>query len=140
MTNNILFLFFCIMSFALSAQSPLGVWKNLDDEDGKEKSHIEIYQQNGKLRGKVVKLLPAATVTKCNSCKGDKKGKDLLGMDILWDMKETGKVWDGGQILDPKNGKEYNCKIEFDGTEKLKVRGYIGVSIFGRTQVWYKVK
>ena len=140
MTKNILFLFFCIMSFAVSAQSPVGVWKNLDDEDGKEKSHIEIYQQNGKLRGKVVKLLPAATVTKCNSCKGDKKGKDLLGMDILWDMKETGKVWDGGQILDPKNGKEYNCKIEFDGTEKLKVRGYIGVSIFGRTQVWYKVK
>ncbi len=140
MTKNILFLFFCIMSFAVSAQSPVGVWKNLDDEDGKEKSHIEIYQQNGKLRGKVVKLLPAATVTKCNTCKGDKKGKDLLGLDILWDMKETGKVWDGGQILDPKNGKEYNCKIEFDGTEKLKVRGYIGVSIFGRTQVWYKVK
>ena len=140
MTKNILFLFFCIMSFAVSAQSPVGVWKNLDDEDGKEKSHIEIYQQNGKFRGKVVKLLPAATVTKCNSCKGDKKGKDLLGMDILWDMKETGKVWDGGQILDPKNGKEYNCKIECDGTEKLKVRGYVGVSIFGRTQVWYKVK
>ncbi|MBK8517493.1 MAG: DUF2147 domain-containing protein [Saprospiraceae bacterium] len=140
MKKYLLLSLFCVCNFYLSAQSPVGVWKNLDDEDGKEKSHIEIYEQNGKLRGKVIKLLPAATVTKCNAWKGEKKGKDLVGMDILWDLKNSGKVWEGGQILDPKNGKEYNCKIEFDGTEKLKVRGYIGISMFGRTQVWYKVK
>lgn len=46
-------------------------------------------------------------------------------------MKKSGKIWEGGTILDPKTGKEYNCKIEFDGTEKLKVRGYVGVSLLG---------
>lgn len=140
MTKYIFLLFYLVLNLSVYGQSPVGVWKNLDDEDGKEKSHIEIYEQNGKLRAKVIKLLPAATITKCNACKGDKKGKDLIGLDILWDLKKSGKIWDGGHILDPKNGKEYNCKIEFDGTEKLKVRGYIGVSMFGRTQIWYKVK
>lgn len=122
------------------AQSPVGIWKNLDDEDGKEKSHIEIYEQNGKLRGKVIKLLPAATITKCDACTGANKGKSLVGMDILWDLVKTGKVWDNGEILDPKKGKIYSCKIELEGKDKLKVRGYVGVSMFGRTQTWYKVK
>lgn len=122
------------------AQSPVGIWKNLDDEDGKEKSHIEIYEQNGKLRGKVIKLLPAATTTKCDACTGANKGKSLVGMDILWDLVKTGKVWDNGEILDPKKGKIYSCKIELEGKDKLKVRGYVGVSMFGRTQTWYKVK
>ena len=140
MTKYIFLLFLLAACLSAFAQSPVGVWKNLDDEDGKEKSHIEIYEQSGKLRAKVIKLLPAAAITKCNACKGDKKGKDLIGLDILWDLKKSGKIWDGGQILDPKNGKEYNCKIEFDGADKLKVRGYIGVSMFGRTQIWYKVK
>lgn len=128
------------MSLISIAQSPVGIWKNLDDEDGKEKSHIEIYEQNGKLRGKVIKLLPAATITKCDACTGANKGKSLVGMDILWDLVKTGKVWDKGEILDPKKGKIYSCKIELEGKDKLKVRGYVGVSMFGRTQTWYKVK
>ncbi|MBC7885668.1 MAG: DUF2147 domain-containing protein [Saprospiraceae bacterium] len=135
----VLFLMMCF-SQMLMAQSPIGIWKNLDDEDGKEKSHIEIYEKNGKLWGKVIKLLPAATVTTCNACTGANKGKSLVGMDILWDMKANGNVWEDGQILDPKNGKVYHCKMEPDGQDKLKVRGYIGISLFGRTQTWYRVK
>jgi len=61
-------------------------------------------------------------------------------MDILWDLKKSGKSWDDGQIMDPKNGKIYDCKIELKGTDKLHVRGYMGVSMFGRTQTWYRVK
>jgi len=131
-----------ILYFVLfaQAQSAVGIWKNLDDEDGKEKSHIEIYEQNGTLRGKVIKLLPAATITKCDKCTGANKGKSLVGMDILWDLKKDGNVWNGGEILDPKKGKVYDCKIELDGSDKLKVRGFVGVSMFGRTQTWYKVK
>jgi uncharacterized protein (DUF2147 family) len=121
------------------AQSPIGIWKNIDDTDGKEKSHIEIYEQNGMLRGRVIKLLPAATLKTCKACKGANKDKPLEGMDILWDLKKNGATWGDGQILDPKKGKVYDCFIELDGKDKLNVRGYIGVSMFGRTQTWYKV-
>ena len=140
MNRNLLIIPYLLLSFFIYAQSPIGIWKNLDDEDGREKSHIEIYEQNGTLRGKVIKLLPAATITKCDKCTGANKGKSLVGMDILWDPKKTRKVWEGGEILDPKKGKVYDCKIELDGTDKLKVRGFVGVSMFGRTQIWYKVK
>ncbi len=132
---------FCILNVTnIFSQSPVGIWKNLDDADGKEKSHIEIYEQNGTLRGKVIKLLPAATITNCNACTGTNKGKSLVGMDILWDLKKSGKNWDSGQIIDPKNGKVYDCKMELKGADKLNVRGYIGMSMFGRTQTWYRVK
>ncbi len=139
MVKYFTFLFICLFSNSIFSQSPLGLWKNLDDTDGKEKSYIEIYEQNGKLRGKVVKLLPAATITHCDKCKGTNKGKSLVGMDILWDLKKKGSTWEDGFIVDPKNGKVYDCFIELDGNDKLKVRGYIGVSLFGRTQTWYKV-
>ena len=119
MNRNLLIIPYLLLSFFIYAQSPIGIWKNLDDEDGREKSHIEIYEQNGTLRGKVIKLLPAATITKCDKCTGANKGKSLVGMDILWDLKKTGKVWERGEILDPKKGKVYDCKIELDGTDKL---------------------
>lgn len=140
MRRNLLIAPFVFFGLIVFAQSPVGIWKNLDDEDGREKSHIEIYEQNGTLRGKVIKLLPAATITKCDKCTGTNKGKSLVGMDILWDLKKSGNVWEGGEILDPKKGKVYDCKIELDGKDKLKVRGFVGVSMFGRTQIWYKVK
>ena len=140
MNRNLLIIPYLLLSFFIYAQSPIGIWKNLDDEDGREKSHIEIYEQNGTLRGKVIKLLPAATITKCDKCTGTNKGKSLVGMDILWDLKKSGSVWEGGEILDPKKGKVYDCKIELDGKDKLKVRGFVGVSMFGRTQIWYKVE
>lgn len=131
---------FLSFTVSMNAQSPIGVWKNLDDTDGKEKSHIEIYETNGKLRGKVIKLLPAATITRCDKCEGANKGKSLVGLDILWNLSKSGSVWDGGEILDPKSGKVYDCKIELDGSSKLNVRGFLGLSMFGRTQVWYRVK
>jgi uncharacterized protein (DUF2147 family) len=122
------------------AQSPVGIWKSIDDEDGKEKSHIEVYEKNGKLHGKIIKLLSGATITKCDACTGDKKGKSLVGMEILWNLTKSGNTWDDGEILDPKKGKVYSVKVELDGKDKLKVRGYLGVSLLGRTQTWYRVK
>lgn len=131
--------FLCMSAFSY-AQSPVGVWKTVDDEDGTEKSHIEIYEKNGKLQGKVIKLLAGATATRCDNCPGDKKGKNIEGMVVVWDVEKSGSVWDNGTILDPKNGKTYSCKMELDGKDKLKVRGYLGFSLLGRTQTWYKVR
>lgn len=134
-----LILVFYTIQFGFS-QTIIGIWKNLDDVDGKEKSHIQIYEENGKIRAKVIKLLAGATITKCNECSGANKGRDIVGMDIVWDMEKNGSEYDEGTILDPKTGKEYSCLMKLEGNDKLKVRGYIGVSILGRTQYWYRVK
>ncbi|MFZ1703916.1 MAG: DUF2147 domain-containing protein [Saprospiraceae bacterium] len=141
---NFKYILFIIFSsfFALQteAQSIKGVWKTIDDEDGREKSHIEIYEENGKFRGKVIKLLPGASATHCSNCKGSLKNKPITGMIILWDLVKDGAEYGDGQILDPKSGKIYDCYVAFNGPDKLNVRGYIGFSLLGRTQTWYRVK
>lgn len=137
--KNILILFLLSFSLGAFAQSPIGIWKNIDDEDGKAKSHIEIYEENGALHGKVIKLLPAATLTHCNKCKDDRKGKSIEGMIIMNDLVADGDEWDGGEIIDPKSGKVYSCLIKMNGADKLDVRGYMGVPLIGRTQTWFRV-
>ena len=131
-----------IMFFAQSvfSQSIFGVWKTIDDETGDPKSYVKIYEKDGKAFGRVVKLLPAATTDVCIDCPGDKNGKSLYDIDIIWDMEQDGDVWDDGEIVDPANGKVYSCKISLDGNDKLDVRGYFGFSLFGRTQTWFRVE
>lgn len=131
-----LFLFF---SSFLYAQSITGVWETVDDESGNPVSHIEITEQDGKFYGEVIKLLPAATVTTCEKCKGEEKGRPIVGMQVLWDLEPYKDYWSYGHIMDPKNGKTYKCSIWKEG-DVLKVRGYIGVSLLGRNQNWYLVK
>lgn len=122
------------------SQSVFGVWKTIDDESGEPKSHVEIYKKDGKLFGKVVKLLPKATTSTCDGCPGERAGKSLLDIDIIWDMEQDGDEWNDGKIVDPDGGRVYSCKISLDGNDKLKVRGYFGFSFIGRTQVWHRVK
>lgn len=122
------------------SQSITGVWETIDDKTGDPKSHVEIYKKGNKYYGKVVKLLPAATTKVCNDCPGDKKGKSLLNLDILWDMKPDGAKLTGGEIVDPADGSVYRCKISLEGKNKLAVRGYIGISLLGRTQYWKRIK
>ena len=114
--------------------------ENIDNEDGKVKSHLEVYWEDGVLKAKVAKLLDNATVTLCKKCKDDKKNQPLVGMEIMWGLTADGdKEWSGGQIMDPKSGKQYKCKIELEKKNKLKVRGFIGIPAFGRTQYWYRL-
>lgn len=137
----ILSIFILLLSFGLSGQGVLGVWKTVDDVDGKDKSHLEVYEIEGKLHGKLIKLLDAAEGDKCLACQGDKKNKPLVGMELIWGMKSKKGSYSGGKILDPKTGKVYKCKITLgDNPDELLVRGYIGFSLIGRTQTWYRVK
>ena len=125
---------------ALQAQSVTGVWKTIDDESGEPKSHVKIYEENGTLYGKVIKLLPAAVGTICKECPGDKKGKPIEGMQIMWGLEKFEEgYWGNGEILDPKKGKVYNCKLWLENEDELTVRGYIGISLLGRSQSWYRV-
>ena len=139
--KNLLFISIVLLFARFStAQSVFGVWRTIDDETGEPKSHVKIYEKNGKLYGRVIKLLPAATTTVCNNCPGDKNGKSLYDVDIIWDMEKDGDQWDDGKIVDPANGKVYSCKIYLKDKDNLIVRGYIGFSLFGRSQTWERVE
>lgn len=129
-------LFFSTMSFAQIE----GKWKTIDDETGKPKSVVEIFKKsNGKYYGKVVQLLIKPADPNCSGCKDDRKNQPILGMEVIRGMVKEGSSFSGGTITDPKTGKSYKCNIEKDG-DKLNVRGYVGISAFGRTQTWHKVK
>jgi len=131
---------FLITTFTNVHAQVTGMWKTVGDADGTEKSIVEIYEKEGKYYGKVVKLLPAAKHKTCENCPGDLKNKPITGMVVLKDLKKTSKGGQDGKAIDPSNGKTYNCFIELENPDKLKLRGYIGVPSIGRTQYWYRVK
>ena len=124
------------------ASSPLGRWKTIDDITGKAKSIVLIWEENGKLFGKVQRLVnpdPKNPNPRCEDCSGDQKGKPVVGLQILQNLSKDGNNWSGGTILDPATGKIYKCLVSvLDGGAKLKVRGFIGVSLLGRTQYWQR--
>lgn len=126
--------------FSMQAQVT-GKWKTIDDETGEAKSIVEIYEKDGKIYGKVVEILnPAKKNATCKECKGADKDKPILGLVIIRGLEKDGDEWTDGDILDPNKGKFYSCTIEMDGKDKLEVRGYMGISLLGRTQVWHRVK
>ena len=122
--------------------TPVGKWKTIDDKTGKEKSIVEITESGGALRGKVIQVLNSEKGPNplCEACTGDRKDQPVVGMVIMWGLHKDGDVWDGGSILDPNNGKTYSVKLTpSDDGSKLQVRGFIGWSLLGRTQVWNRV-
>ena len=122
--------------------SPVGLWKTIDDESGKPKSLIRISENDGVLSGRIEKLFRAPDQDqdpKCVKCEGALKDQTIVGMTILTGLKKDGESYSGGQIVDPANGKTYKSKLTVaeDG-KKLNMRGYIGVPMLGRTQIWLR--
>ena len=136
------YLLLLVLSVQFSfSQSIFGKWKTIDDETGKERSIVSIYEVNGKVYGKVIEILePTLKDKKCALCSGADKDKPVLGLTIIKGLSKDDEEYNGGKIWDPKNGKLYKCSITLEGSDKLKIRGYIGVSMFGRTQYWQRVK
>jgi len=118
-----------------------GRWRTIDDNTGKPNSVVEIWIENGELKGRILELLnPTGPDQKCDKCKGEKKGQSVTGMEFMWGLVQKKDLWDGGRILDPDNGKVYRAKVKvLEGGEKLEVRGYIGISLIGRSQVWERI-
>lgn len=128
-------------SATLFAQDVTGKWKTIDDETGDAKSIVEIYENDGKIYGKVVEILnPDRQDAKCMDCPGSDNGKPVKGLVIIKGLEKDGDEYNDGKILDPQSGKLYKCLIELEEPNKLKVRGYIGFSLLGRTQYWQRVK
>jgi uncharacterized protein (DUF2147 family) len=127
-----------------SAQaSPIGLWNTISDVDGKPTAVVEIGRDGSELSGVVRALLVAADARDsiCDKCPGERKGQRIVGMEILRHMRPDGHEWSGGEVLDPENGKTYRARMRLeDGGRKLIVRGYIGFSIFGRSQTWIRAE
>jgi uncharacterized protein (DUF2147 family) len=139
-TITVALLFFTTVIFAQS-QGVTGKWKTIDDQTGEAKSIIEIYEQGGKIYGKVIDILnPARKKGLCQNCSGEDKNKPILGLVVLKGLSKDGDEYEGGKILDPQTGKVYKCLVALEGKDKLKVRGYIGFSLIGRTQYWTRIK
>ncbi len=129
-----------ISATTVSAQSIVGKWKSIDDETGKPKSVVEIFEKNGKVYGKIVKLFRDPSEDQdpvCDKCDDDRKDKKIIGMEIIRDMEKDDSEWEDGTIMDPKKGTVYDCKLWLEGGN-LKVRGY--VLFIYRTQTWLPYK
>ena len=115
-----------------------GKWKTIDDKTKAPKSIVEIYKQEGKLYGRIVKLFRKPEEDPdpvCDKCKGEQKDKKILGMVIINGLTKKGVAWSKGKVLDPDNGKTYHAKIWLEDG-KLRIRGYI--LFLYRTQTWMR--
>jgi len=126
-----------------SLRSPVGVWHTLSDVTGKPRGIVEIREQGGTFIGTAKgSLVPGETGDRnCDVCPGNRKGKPIIGMDILTGLRANGDEWTGGEILDPDTGKVYKAKLKLiDGGRKLVLRGFIGFSLIGRSQTWVRAE
>ncbi|MCX7117389.1 MAG: DUF2147 domain-containing protein [Legionellales bacterium] len=123
-----------------ASTTPAGNWTTIDDKTGVKRAQVHFIIQDGVMSGTVAKVYPRPGDSGiCSSCPGEFKDKPTLGMRIVWGLRDKGDgTWDGGRILDAKTGKIYRVKITMKG-DQLIVRGYIGLSMLGRTQVWERV-
>ena len=134
-------LFLLLACFQLQAQTVLGKWKTIDDKTGEAKSIVEVYENNGKVYGKVIEIFDATKRNrKCDKCEGTDKNKPVLGLVIIKNLTKDDTEYNGGKILDPETGNIYKCILKLSSKDKLEVRGYMGFSLIGRSQTWVRVK
>ena len=131
---------------AAQSASPAGVWRTIDDSTKKDKSLVRIVETNGVYSARVEKIVdpdsPKDAV--CKECSDERKDQPIVGMTIMRNVKASADdkgVFEGGDILDPNNGKVYRVKLKLiDNGTRLDVRGYIGVPMLGRTQTWIRAE
>lgn len=129
--------FFTIIS--VNGQSIFGKWKTIDDKTGEAKSIVEIYEEDGKVFGKIIDILnPKKRDALCVKCKGSEKDQPVLGLVLIKNMQKDGEYYKKGTVFNPQNGKSYKCRIRLENANTLEVRGY--VSFMYATQYWERVK
>ena len=129
----------CAVGVRAQVSSPAGFWQTLSDSTGKPSAIVEIFESGGRFHGRIVRLLEDDPGSVCTQCTGARKGEPLVGMAFLTGLSADGDEFTGGEILDPDDGRTYRARIKLtDGGDKLKVRGFLGLSLFGRTQTWLR--
>ncbi|MCY6410756.1 DUF2147 domain-containing protein [Acinetobacter sp. VNH17] len=131
------------------AQDITGMWKAIDDKSGYARAKVNIYQNNdGSYEGKIEEVYPlpghaTAFTDKCFRCKGELKDTPLKGMKILYGFKKNmnkADEYNDGHIIDPMSGNVYKGRIKTNASvTRINLRGYIGTSALGRTQVWMRM-
>jgi uncharacterized protein (DUF2147 family) len=136
----VLFVLSCLGTTGLSESvSPLGLWENED-------ATFQIFKNNGKLSARIVALKVPKTPegkekTDIYNPDPAKRSAPVIGLVFMSGfVKKSDTRWDGGTIYDPRSGNTYSCFMELETPEKIKVRGFIGVSLLGRTEYWSRVK
>jgi len=126
---------------AILPGTPVGLWQTISDKTGQPQSLVRIYEDASQLFARIEKVLATEGVPDtCAKCRDDRKGLPLVGLVIMRNMKKSGDDYGGGDILDPETGKVYRCKMKLDATRNtLTVRGFVGISLFGRSQTWHRV-
>ena len=130
---------------AVAQTTPLGLWKTISDKDGSVTSEVRVVDNAGVFSGRIERTFrtDVKTDAKCDLCKDDRKDQPIIGLEIIRGLgKASGKdVWEGGTVIDPDNGTVYKLKMTpIDGGKKLEVRGFVGFSLFGRTQTWIRAQ
>ena len=126
---------------AQTSDSITGLWKTFDDETNQPAALVQIIEKNGVFSGVITKLLDTSGPSTCEKCTDSRKGKPILGLEILSGLKRTGESYTGGQILDPDDGEVYKAEMKLkDQGAKLDLRAYIGIPLLGRTQTWIREK
>jgi uncharacterized protein (DUF2147 family) len=137
----LVFACFTNLGFADTQLSPAGLWKAHDDK-GKPTGYIRVKEDQGVFTGVIEKGLESDKEEKyCTACTDERKGHRLIGMTMLKQVKAKGDAYEGTEILDPFSGKTYRVKLAMkEAGQTMEVRGFVGVSLFGRTQVWQRVE
>ncbi len=129
----------CATGIRAEKASPVGFWQTFSDSTGKPEAIVEIFESGGAFHGRIVRLLEDEPGSVCTQCTGSRKGQPLVGMVFLTGLRAEGDEFNAGEILDPDDGRTYRARMKLsDGGDKLKVRGFLGLSIFGRTQTWLR--
>ena len=125
---------------ATEPASPIGLWKTIDDKTGSPRAIVRIYEQDGKLFGRIERsFTPGAENRVCGLCKDERKDQPIIGLIIIRNIRSKDGEYAGGDILDPDTGTLYRCKFHLDQNgSRLIVRGYIGISLLGRSQTWQR--
>lgn len=136
--------FYGFGGFAQAASdSPVGLWRIIDDQTGQAMGIMKIYETpSGAIAGRLERTFDPSDKDKvCTECDDDRQGKPLLGLEIMRGLRKQGDEYTGGTILDPETGSIYSVMIKVTGNgDKLLVRGYMGISLLGRTQTWVREK
>ncbi len=127
-----------------TAPSAVGLWEKAG-ESGKPNAWFRIFRCGDAYYGQIVKMFAQngenPSTWHCTKCEGSQKDEPVLGLTFIKNMRRDGLQYQGGTILDPRDGSVYKATMQLspDG-QKLTVRGYVLVPLLGQSEIWHRIR